>query len=178
MRCFVAIDINEQVRKLITKLQQEIKDYDVKLVEPNNLHFTLKFLGEVRGDNLRVAENKIEKISRIFKPFEISLLGVGAFPSMQYIKVVWVGAEKGKLFDIQTAIEEEFSGIFKKDEAKPHLTIARVRTPKDKAGIIDFVNKNKHLWFGKMIIDEIKLKKSTLTPRGPIYRDLRTFKLG
>jgi len=178
MRCFVAIDINEQVRKLITKLQEGLKGYDVKIVEPDNLHFTLKFLGEIEGDSLRIAENKIEKISRIFKPFEISLLGVGAFPSMQYIKVVWIGAEMGGLYDLQTAIEEEFSGIFKKDDPKPHLTIARVRSPKNKNDIIDFINKNRHLWFGKMNIDELKLKKSTLTPRGPTYRDLRTFKLG
>jgi 2'-5' RNA ligase len=178
MRCFVAIDIDEQIRKMIAKLQEDIADYDVKLVEPNNLHFTLKFFGEIDKDKIRIIENKLEKISSIFKPFEISILGVDAFPSLGYIKVIWLGVENKELYDLQKAIEGEFSGVFKSEEPKPHLTIARVRTPKHKKELSDFVNKNRHLWAGKMQISEIKLKKSYLSPKGPKYEDMKVFKLG
>lgn len=178
MRCFAAVDIDEPIKKMIQKIQAGLKDYDVKLVEPDNLHFTLKFLGEIDKDKARTCESRIERIAGSFKPFEISLLGVGVFPGFNYIKVVWVGVEKGELYNLQKSVEESFSGVFKKDEPFPHLTIARVRSPKNKKDIIDFVNKNKHLWLGKMTVKEIKLKKSTLTPKGPIYRDLRVFKLG
>lgn len=177
MRCFIAVDIEEHIRPAIAKLQEDIEDYDVKLVEPNNLHFTLKFLGEIDKDKMKIIENKLEKIAGIFKPFEISLLGVGVFPGPDYIKVIWVGVENKEMYDLQNALEEEFSGVFKKDDPTPHLTIARVRTPKHKKELMEFVNKNKYLWLGKMHVSEIKLKKSFLSPRGPKYEDMRVFKM-
>jgi len=178
MRCFVAVEIDDQIRKMVKKLQADIEDYDVKLVEPDNLHFTLKFFGELDKDRLKIAEAKLEKIAKLFQPFETSLLGLGIFPSANYIKVIWAGVEGKSLYDLQKRVEEEFSGVFKSEEPHPHLTIARVRTPKHKKELTEFVNKNKHLWLGKLRIGEIKLKKSSLTPRGPVYNDIRTFKLG
>ncbi|MEM7819528.1 MAG: RNA 2',3'-cyclic phosphodiesterase [Candidatus Aenigmatarchaeota archaeon] len=179
MRCFIAIDVDdEKIKNEIIKLQIEIKDYDVKLVEEKNLHFTLKFLGEISKQTIEIIKEKLQNIAKNHSPFEIGFYGIGVFPSINYIRVIWVGVENKELFNLQNTIENELSDIFKKEEPKPHLTIARVRTPKHKKELADFVNKNKHIWLGKMKVNKIKLKKSTLTPKGPIYEDIKIFELG
>jgi 2'-5' RNA ligase len=177
MRCFVAIDIEDDIRYDIAELQEGLKDFDVKLVEMNNLHFTLKFLGELDNDMVAAVKQKLENIANNSTQFEISLHGMGVFPSMNYIKVVWVGDENKDLYNLQKNIEEDFAGMFKKEEPSPHLTIVRVRTPVHKKEIAEFVEHNKHIWLGKMLVKEIKLKRSYLSPKGPKYEDLATFGL-
>lgn len=177
MRCFIAIDVEDDVRYDITKLQEEIKDYDVKLVEGKNLHFTLKFIGDIDKERIAVVKEKIQDIAASTKPFEISLHGLGVFPSMDFIKVVWIGDENKCLFNLQKNIEDGFADMLRKEEPSPHLTIARLRSPKHKKEIAEFVERNKHAWFGKIFIKEVSLKRSYLGNRGPKYEDLAVFEL-
>jgi RNA 2',3'-cyclic 3'-phosphodiesterase len=177
MRCFIAIDVEDDVRYDITKLQEEIKDYDVKLVEGKNLHFTLKFLGDIDKNHIGAIKERIGYIVKNTKSFEISLHGLGVFPSMDFIKVVWIGDENKDLFNLQKNIEEGFADMFRKEEPSPHLTIARLRGPGHKKEIREFVERNKHIWIGKLKVKEISLKRSYLGNRGPKYEDLAIFEL-
>lgn len=178
MRCFIALDIEEDAKANIAKLQDEIKDYDVKLVEKKNLHFTLKFLGDIDKAVIEQIKTSIDDVAKSTQPFEISLHGIGVFPSINYMRVIWIGDENKELYNLQLALEEHLSGFFKKEEPSPHLTIARVRTPKNKKELNDFINKNKYIWLGKIHVKEIQLKRSYLGNRGPKYEDIEIFKLG
>ena len=183
MRCFVAIDLDPELRSGVEDLQKGLKGFDVKLVEPYNLHFTLKFLGEVDNETLERITSKLAEIASKFEPFEIDIKGVGCFPSENFIRVVWVGSDK--LSDLQLAVNDSLNILDKEKpnlhdvERQPisHLTIARVRSQSYVKEIKAFANKNKSYKISQMIVNAIKLKKSTVTPKGPVYEDLVTFNL-
>lgn len=176
MRCFVAVDVEEGLKDSIINLQKQLAGFDAKLVEKENLHFTLKFLGEVDPKRLEEAKDRIKRIAGGFGPFEIDVHGVGAFPSLNYVHVVWIGA--GKLFDLQKAVDGCLADMFGREkEITPHLTIARIRSARNKAGLKAFVEKHKEMEMGRMTVKDLRLKKSTLTRSGPVYEDIEVFRL-
>lgn len=177
MRSFLAVDIDEPLRQKVAELQKQLAGFDVKLVEKENLHFTLKFLGEVDEQRLKEVQNRIRQLAAGFSPFEIDIHGMGAFPNLNYIRVVWIGAKL--LFPLQKAVADSVEDLFGKElEVTPHLTIARIRSARDKAELKRLVEENKDTDIGKMTVSEIKLKKSTVTSSGPVYGDVEVFKLG
>jgi len=180
-RGFIAVDI-DSFPKLI-QFENEIKKTgaNVKLVEPDNIHITLKFLGDTD-------ENQIERIEEIMKdsvkdidPFKVQLIGAGIFPNQNYIKVMWIGIKNGeKIGRIATKIDEQLSELgFKKDKRgfSAHLTIARVRSVKNKEKLLQIIEKYRDIEFVTFEVKSIKLKKSELTPKGPIYTTLKEIKL-
>ena len=174
MRCFIAIDLDRTLLPNIERLQKEVQGYDVKLVEPNNLHFTLKFLGEVDEKQILAACDALQAISGKTGPFTANIKNIGVFPSPIFIRVVWIGCPE--LLNLHKAVAEEVPG--KEDfKANPHLTIARVRSQKYRSEIMGFVERHRNDEIGRMAIKEIKLKKSTVTKSGPIYEDVKTFRL-
>ena len=175
MRCFVAVDIPEEIKNKIKEVQQEFSSFDAKLVEPKNLHFTLKFLGEISENNIESISKKLTDVARSVQPFNIQLSGMGAFPNLSYIRVVWVSALSDDFINLHKSISSALPGNNK--EAKPHLTIARIRSPRGKDIIAKIIRRYEQASFGTMPVNKICLKKSTLTPRGPIYEDIKVFEL-
>jgi 2'-5' RNA ligase len=180
-RGFIAVDLDAFPRLL--EFEKEIKETgaNVKLVEPENVHITLKFLGDTD-------ESRIDEIDKIMKdavkeidPFNIRLKGAGVFPNQNYIKVIWMGIKQGEPIEIIVRkIDEQLSKIgFKKEKRgfSPHLTIARVKSAKGKGGILHVIEKYRDAQFVDIRVDSIKLKKSDLTPKGPIYTTLIDVKL-
>ncbi|MCS4540809.1 MAG: RNA 2',3'-cyclic phosphodiesterase [Euryarchaeota archaeon] len=179
IRAFIAIDIPKDLINKIANIQNSLKkiDANIKYVEPENIHITLKFLGEV-------LENKLANVSLVtkettvgVKPFEIEINGVGVFPSFNYIRVIWVGITKGADFlsNLQTELEKRLVPLgFEPEERgfSPHITIGRVKTIKAKAQLQSKINELQNINIGTMQVDCLKLKKSQLTPKGPIYTDL------
>lgn len=176
-RGFIAIEIDSFPK--IIEFENEIKrsGANLKLVEPQNIHITLKFLGDTD-------ENLIDKIEEILKesvkesePFEIILKGAGVFPNQNYIKVMWIGIENTEpMGKISYKIDELISDLgFQKEKRKfsAHLTVARVKSAKNKDKLIQIIDKYKETEFGKIKVDSIKLKQSELTPKGPIYTTLK-----
>jgi len=175
MRLFVAVDVDEAVRERISPILSELAISGVKAVEPENLHITLLFLGEV--DELK-AEKVQKELSEIkFSPFKISFEGVSAFPNLNSPRVVWVGVKDGgELVKLADSVYQKLKKLgFKRDkEFKAHLTVARVK--KKNPEISEIIKRNSTRSFGEMEVREFKLKQSTLTPKGPIYRDLKVFR--
>ncbi len=185
MRCFVAVDLDPSLRRKIETLQKELAGLDTKLVEPENLHFTLKFLGEVDEALVNKVKELLRSLTADHEPFGINIAGAGAFPSEKFVRVVWIGAKpkeaeavKHSLTNLQAATNEAFAGLFKKEKPAPHLTIARVRSQKHLPEILGFINRHRDIEIGSMPVNEIKLKKSTVTNKGPIYEDVEVFNLG
>jgi len=173
MRCFIAIDFSEEIKEELGRVQKELPDAKLALVSPENVHLTLKFLGEITPEKVEEVKKALQNIK--FKKFYGSLKGVGYFPSKDFIRVVWVGAEpKEKFLEIFNFVEEEMDKIgFNKEQRKfeNHATLARVKFVKDKESFIESLNKIQ-VSSVNFVVDKIKLKKSTLTPEGPVYEDL------
>lgn len=182
-RAFIAVDINEEVRGKLVEFQRQLEATraDLKLVEPENIHVTMKFLGEVPESRVPEITEALGASLEGTKGFDIGVRGIGVFPSLRYIRVVWAGVEAGKdeLVGIQKKIDLGLKPIGFRPERDfvPHLTLARVRTARFKDKLAAFVNDSADLEFGTSRARAIELKQSTLTQRGPIYSTLARFEL-
>jgi len=180
-RGFIAVEVDSFSK--IIELENEIKNSGaiVKLVEPQNIHITLKFLGETDEKLIDRIEEIIKESVKNMQPFEILLKGAGFFPNQNYIKVIWIGiGNTEQLGEIAYKIDKQLSELgYDRDKRKfsAHLTIARVKSAKNKDKLIQIIEKYKEIEFGKIIVDSIKLKQSELTPKGPIYTTLKDIKL-
>jgi len=181
IRSFIAFDIDSPaVRNKLSKTQALIVQTgtDVKLVETENIHVTMRFLGDL---SLGMVDKVFEEMKKVqFTSFNIQLKGVGVFPSLSYPRVVWVGIREGtnELRSVFEQLEPRLRGLgFAADEHgfSPHLTIARVRSGRNKAQLADFVKQNAELDFGTIKGECLRLKRSVLSPKGPTYSTLKEF---
>ncbi|MEE8402331.1 MAG: RNA 2',3'-cyclic phosphodiesterase [Candidatus Hydrothermarchaeaceae archaeon] len=180
MRCFIAVEVDEpQVRSFIEELSGV--SAALRVVRPENLHLTLKFLGEVPGDSIDCIVKAVEGTLSGFSPFETSLVGTGAFPSLDYMRVVWVGfgENRERFVEMQKAVDEALVplGFAPEKRFHPHLTLARMKSQKGKGQLKEFLLKNQERAFGTLTVDSVRLKKSVLTPKGPIYSTERETRL-
>jgi 2'-5' RNA ligase len=179
IRSFIAFDIDsELVLKRLSEVQNMLTSTgaDLKLVIPENIHVTMRFLGNISPPMVNSIHEEMKQIS--FTPFEIELKGLGAFPSLRYARVVWAGIRKGadELVDVFNQLEPRLKGLgFKPDHKgfSPHLTIARVKTGRHKAELVRCVEDLADYEFGIIKAEYLRLKKSVLTPKGPFYTSLR-----
>jgi len=180
-RGFIAIDIPTSQK--IVELSNQIKNSgaNVKLVELKNIHITLKFLGDAEEEYIDQIEKTIKESTDGIEPFDIKLANTGVFPNRNYVKVMWVGIEdNGELAQISNNINEGLAAFgFEKEkrEFSPHLTIARVRSARNKDKLVEIVDKYNDIEFSTIKVDSIKLMQSELTPKGPIYTTLKEIKL-
>jgi 2'-5' RNA ligase len=181
IRSFLAFDIeNEAVRKRLAAAQQLLfqTGADLKLVEPQNIHMTIRFLGDITAN---LAEKVFEEMLKVqFAPFDAQINGLGVFPDLRCPRVVWAGITEGadQLKSVFSQLESRLRSLGFTPDSKgfsPHLTIARVKSGKNKAQLAEFVTKNASYDFGTVKAECLRLKKSDLTPRGPIYSTLKEF---
>ena len=179
IRSFFAFDIEDQtIIRRLSKVQAMLINTgaDLKPVNAENIHLTIRFLGDVHQSMVDAIYEEMKQIT--FKPFEIELEGLGAFPKPNYPRVVWAGIKKGanELKDVFEQLEPRLRGLGFKPDTKgfsPHLTIARVRTGKNKARLAELILELDDYEFGTVKVECLRLKKSDLMPRGPIYTNLR-----
>lgn len=171
MRVFIAIELPAEIKEELLKLQKAIVSENVKQTLAKEFHLTLKFLGEV--DNVEKIKQQLSKVK--FNSFEISLSSIGVFPSKNYIRIVWVGAEpENKIIELQKKIDNVLDFPKEKD-FKPHLTLSRVKFVKDKKAFSELLDKV-HAEKKSFLVDNFKLIKSTLTPNGHVYEEIACFK--
>lgn len=176
-RGFIAIDITATSELL--RFEKEIRNTgaDVKLVEPINIHITLKFLGDTDETSIDAIEQSMKESVKDIKPFPITLRGTGVFPNKNYIKVLWIGIiDTGVIETIAHAIDNSLSllGFHKEKRGfSPHLTIGRVKTARNKQQLLGVVERYSKEEFAVHQVQSIVLKKSELTPKGPIYTTVR-----
>ena len=178
MRCFIAVDLAPELKEKIIKLQSGLKMNGIKLVEPENFHFTLKFLGEIDESMISSITEHLDRVASTTRPFTIHISGVSSFPNDKVIRVVWIGADnKDRDFlKLHEKIDCTLTDVSKNEKPVPHLTLARVGYA-NMSDIQKFISNNKNTEIGEMSVDRIKLKKSTLTGKGPVYEDLEEWKL-
>jgi 2'-5' RNA ligase len=180
MRLFFAIDVPEDCKSLIMNIIDDLKktDSDINFTIPDNLHITLKFLGEVHETEIVKIEKKSKEILNELVSFNLVLKGVGSFGNPP--KIIWVAIDSGKLeiMNLIHSINNNFDYIRKENRASvPHLTIGRVRRLNDIENLKRKINNVKDVKLCEFNVKDIKLKSSTLTPGGPIYEDEYSFNL-
>jgi len=164
------------IREKISTLQKKLTTLPMKfkIVKPANIHVTVSFLGERREDEVNNIKSELDMICSTYNPFEIILKGIKLIPNKNYIRVIAVDViENEELLKIIRNVSNSLKGDYK----PPHLTLCRVKSIKDKKRIIEFAENYESTNFGKFIVNEIALVKSTLTPSGPIYETIHVSKL-
>lgn len=179
MRTFVAIELPRELTSQIDQLQTNLRKTkaDVSWVKPQNVHITLKFLGEAREEKIEEIYQAVEKSVVGIKSFMVNLQGLGGFPTLKRPRVIWIGVEKGKeiLAELYPKVEEEFFKIrFAKENRNftPHLTIGRVKSLKNLENLASEINKTT-FETEDFKIQEVVVMKSTLLPTGAVYTPLR-----
>ncbi len=179
IRSFIAFDMDdESVLKRITDVQKLLAKTgaDLKLVEPKNIHITLRFLGNI---TINMVEKIFEEMKKVqFTPFDAKIHGIGAFPHLRYPRVIWTGITEGaeQLQNIFIQLEPRLRSLGFTPDPKgfsPHLTIARVRSGRNKAELVKCVSENANYELGIVRAECLRLKRSDLTPKGPIYSTLK-----
>lgn len=179
IRSFIAFDINNQsVLQRFTDVQGLLikTGADLKLVEPKNIHITLRFLGDISPNMVDSIHESMKKVS--FSAFDCEVRGLGVFPDLRYPRVVWAGIRKGanELRNVFEQLEPNLRQLGFRPDPKgfsAHLTLARVKTGRNKSELARFIQDSADFDFGVVRADCLRLKKSVLTPKGPIYSTLR-----
>jgi len=179
IRAFIAFDIeDEDVLRNLSNAQSMLVETgaSLRLVKPENVHVTVRFLGMISPSLVDEIHGEMEKVD--FKPFEIEIKGVGVFPNLRHIRVVWAGIRRGanELRAVFHQLEPRLQRLgFKRDVRgfNPHLTIARVKTSRNKTELIRCIKELEDYEFGSIKGECLRLKRSILTPQGPIYSVLK-----
>ena len=180
IRSFIAIELPRELKLALSQLQENLKSASsapVKWVDPGNIHLTLKFLGNISPEITGRITSALEDAARGTHPFDIEVSGLGVFPNMKRIQIIWVGlaGELVKLGQLQKRIEEMLAPLGFPSEARPftpHLTFARVRdyaSPDDRLALGELIAGTSFEQKYKINVSAVLLIKSQLTREGPIY---------
>jgi 2'-5' RNA ligase len=186
LRTFIAIDVPPAVLDTIIRIQSRFKSLGLHAswVKPGNIHLTLKFLGETDPDRIPGIQNKLTEILASFTPLRLSLDSIGVFPNTKNPRVLWIGLKdnEGALKTLQAAIENTLESVgfpVEQRSFSPHLTLARIKSPKGIKKLKDELDAVNQEGIGSHPFDvgAIHLYESQLTPKGSIYTVLANFKL-
>ena len=166
LRTFIAIDIGPM--DTLVELEHEISSTgaQVKLVEPENIHITLKFLGDTDEKLIEDIIGIMTECANPVRPFTLEFKGAGVFPNLNYMKVAWVGIENYEpivplVKELDTKLER-LGFRAEKRAFKPHITLARVKGRLNKDALKNLIIYRKDKHFGELNVDSIYLKKSIL----------------
>ncbi len=183
-RYFLAIGVNDHVKVGVNVVQERVKlcEADVKFVEPENLHFTVKFLGNLDEERVRGVIDTLTPLLKGEKPSKVSVYGMGCFGSPSAPRVIWAGVGPGKdylagLFGRISLVLGETGPKNEENEQVPHITLGRVRSTKNISKLKEIISKERETFFGETEINAVTLKSSTLTPSGSQYADVCVFPL-
>ncbi len=189
VRSFIAIELPSEIKAELTSLEErlKIKPYPfVKWVDPESIHLTLKFLGNIASTTVPEIVKALAKITQPISSFYLQIGGSGAFPNLRRPQVIWVGVggEVEKLAMLQRDIDAALAPLGFPPESRPfspHLTLGRLRegaSPQERQKLGEWVGSIKFEGSLSFEVDALSLMKSQLTPHGAIYSQLASMRLG
>ncbi|WP_135534980.1 RNA 2',3'-cyclic phosphodiesterase [Halostella pelagica] len=185
MRLFVSIDLPDELADSVREVQELFEEAaGLNFTDPEQAHVTVKFLGDVDEDRLDEVTAAVERgvdHADIKNSFPARFAGLGVFPSLDYISVVWLGVEVGKaeMTTLHECIEDETTDIGfepEENEFTPHVTLARMEHAGGKERVQEVVE-NRHPTVGEMAVEEVRITESDLTQDGPEYSTVESFPL-
>ncbi|PIQ88836.1 MAG: RNA 2',3'-cyclic phosphodiesterase [Candidatus Omnitrophica bacterium CG11_big_fil_rev_8_21_14_0_20_42_13] len=187
MRTFIAIELSKELQNKLNFLEDKLKhnSADVKWVKPENIHLTLKFLGNTGEEKLEPIKKILDNLAVRFKKFSLEISGLGAFPGLKSPRVIWIGSNvindnQNIILNMVKILDEELEKLgFPKEKKRfhAHATIGRVRSSKNMQILKESLEKNIKFKAGILEANKISLIQSTLTPSGSIYTPIHTVKL-
>lgn len=188
VRCFIAVELPEEIRAGLSRLQTKLKSgnqFSVKWVDPYSVHLTLKFLGNINADMTSQITEAMGEAAQGVSPFHLEIKGLGVFPNPRRVQVIWVGisGEVDKLLQLQKGIESALARLGFTPEARaftPHLTLARVRdlaSPDERQRLGQLIASTKFEAGYTFPVNAVSLMRSQLTREGAIYSQLSSVEL-
>ncbi len=188
IRSFVAIELPEELKLALTRLRDQLRSGSqapAKWVDPYSIHLTLKFLGNISADMVGQITAALEEAVRGVSPFRLEVKGLGAFPGLKRVQVVWVGVtgEVDRLSQLQKRIESGLAPLGFTPESRsftPHLTLARLRdraTPDERQRLGQLIAGTSLETIYAIDVDSVHLMMSQLTREGAVYSRISSVKL-
>ena len=180
IRSFLALDPPEEILREIGRVQNRLRKLihgDVRWIRPESIHLTLKFFGDISGNDVANISAVAGKAAAEVRPFDLAIGGAGVFPDPHRPRIIWLGmnGEVARLVTFQQGMERALREIgFPPEERpfRPHLTLGRIKTPKGLIGLAGVLEKGETYTAGRFTASGLGLFKSDLTPRGAIYTRL------
>ncbi len=179
IRSFIAIELPDELKRELDQLEARLKSGKlpwVKWVDPDSIHLTLKFLGDIAIDKVGEITKAMEEAAQAVSPFHLEVKNLGVFPNLKRVQVVWVGisGEVDKLVQLQQRIETNLARLGFAPESRPftpHLTLARLhnRASSDERQRFGQLIANTKFEACTIKVDAISLMRSQLTREGAVY---------
>jgi len=184
LRLFIALELPTQVKDRLLELQGRLKacGADVRWTRPEGIHLTLKFLGDTDPSAVDSLAEGLGRAASESPCFTLEASGAGAFPNLRRPRVLWAGVkgDLDALGALQGRVEREAASLGYEPEKRgfsPHLTLGRVRSPKNQQRLIDALAKEAYVELGRIEADRLILFQSELRPSGAVYTALRVLSL-
>jgi 2'-5' RNA ligase len=180
MRAFIAIDLHESIRAALRRKQASFRSVspEARWTNPEGIHLTLKFLGEISEAKVREVSAALKSLDR-FERFTVAVKGFGFFPGAQRPRVFWAGVEApANLIQLAEQVDEAMQRIgFAREERafRPHLTVARFKVPQPQPALQALLAQEGEQELGNFVVSEFFLFESKLSPRGAEYRKVEQF---
>ncbi|MBN2245646.1 MAG: RNA 2',3'-cyclic phosphodiesterase [Candidatus Aminicenantes bacterium] len=176
MRTFIAIDLDENIKKELAAFINEMCNLpaSIRWTHSKGMHLTLKFLGEIKEDQIPAIMKLLENTTAFFKSFTLEFKGTGWFPpGSRFPRVIWAGCQENEIIlSLQQTIEDDLEKLhFQRDKKTyhPHLTLGRVRSNKNIHKVVDELIRQSDKNFGSMTVNKVTFFQSKLKPTGAEY---------
>ena len=188
MRSFIAIAVPQPLLDIVRLVQQDFRKsgFSFRWVKPEQTHLTLKFMADLSEADQPAVLEALTETCTLFHPFSLSFQGIGVFPNVRNPRVLWIGmgGDTTSLIQLQQRLERS---IFEKTDHriaaedrpfKPHLTVARFKERIVSDHLVTALRRHTGLTSDPFTVSELHWIESRLTPSGPIYRTLKSVRLG
>lgn len=185
IRTFIAVEIEERFRQELVRVQDKLRasGADVKWTEPQDIHLTLNFIGDIAPSKITSIREIMSGIAANIPAFPVDITELGAFPDILFPKIIWAGITRNA--DILARIANEFeTGLdkfkTKKEDRKfaPHITLGRTRSSRGKDQLVAALEETNIPAGLTQMVNRLTLFQSQLTPQGPVYSVLGESALG
>lgn len=180
MRVFIAVELPNEIRKQLKELQRHLRPLtnSARWVAPESIHITLKFIGEVPDKRVEQIDGALAGLT--WKPFTVSVHGVGFFPGARSPRVFWAGMDAPTMQGLTEELDARMERLgFEKEKRafRPHITLARAKDSRIDSSLVAASAKYAEHEFGSFTADRIYLIQSTLKPAGAVYSKVKEYPL-
>ncbi|MBI5184852.1 MAG: RNA 2',3'-cyclic phosphodiesterase [Nitrospinae bacterium] len=184
VRAFIAISLPPHVQELGVQVRERFRECEASIswVQPQNVHLTIKFLGNVEEEKIGPIGKALEKAIGGARAFSMNINEVGVFPNIKFPRVIWMGVDEPTrtLINLENRISAEMETLgFPKEEKKftPHITLGRIKSHKGKNKLMEIIQSQRMLYCDEALVEDVKLYKSELKPTGAVHSVLASFSL-